>query len=272
MTTNIVSPGLYSAAVALVKEASHILLECFQKPHMAVSMKSTGSVISPVTEADIAAHEFIVRRLEVLEPRLPVVSEEAELPQYSKRKNWEAFWILDPLDGTKEFVNRSAEFTINLALVAGCRPLFGVVNAPALGITYHASLGGDVIKEHDGRPAVRISVNDNSTGTRKIVTSRSHPSAELEKFLSGMKNAEVIKMGSSLKFCLVAEGVADLYPRLGPTMEWDTAAGQCIAEAAGASVTTLDEMPLHYNKEDLRNPYFIVSGSPSKWWRAHLVQ
>lgn len=271
MQTEIVSPSLCTAAVALVKEAGKVVLEYYQQPHIAVSLKSAGSLVSPVTEADRAAHDLIVQKLTALEPRLVVVSEEAELPQYSERKDWSAFWMLDPLDGTKEFINRNGEFTINLALVVDCRPVFGVIYAPALGTTYHAVLGGAVVKEHDGRPAFRVSVKDSPAGARKIVTSRSHPSSALEKLLSGMTDYEVIKMGSSLKFCLVAEGVADLYPRLGPTMEWDTAAGQCIAEAAGAFVTTLDGKPLLYNKEELRNPPFIVSSSPSKWWRAHLV-
>lgn len=211
---------------------------------------------SPLTMADRAAHERIVARLQ--DTGLPVLSEEGRDIPYEERRNWEAFWLVDPLDGTKEFIKRNGEFTVNIALVQEGRPVYGVVYVPATGMMYW---GGDSRgawrRGSDGREK-RIHVNSDGEVYR-IVASRSHSNPETELFMKRYPDAEIISMGSSLKFMAVAEGRAQLYPRFGPTMEWDTAAAQAVVEGAGGSVRTKDGQPLVYNKESLLNPYFVVS-------------
>lgn len=211
---------------------------------------------SPLTMADRAAHERIVARLQGT--GLPVLSEEGRDIPYEERRSWGAFWLVDPLDGTKEFIKRNGEFTVNIALVEAGRPVYGVVYVPAAGVMYW---GGDSRgawrRGSDGREE-RIQVNTDGL-VHRIVASRSHINPETELFMKRYPDAEIISMGSSLKFMAVAEGRAQLYPRFGPTMEWDTAAAQAVVEGAGGSVRTQDGQPLVYNKESLLNPYFVVS-------------
>jgi 3'(2'), 5'-bisphosphate nucleotidase len=265
-----ISAQLVSDLISLVKQAGRIILQLYETQGTGVAEKSQMSAAAPVTEADVAAHRFIVERLRLLSPLLPVISEEADAPLYEERQKWPSFWMVDPLDGTKEFISRNGEFTVNLALVTGRRPVLGIVHAPVLDLTYHALLGEGAFKQKaDGNP-IRVSVTHRGNGSPRIATSRSHPGELLEGFLSQVESFELIKMGSSLKFCLVADGSAHLYPRLGPTMEWDTAAGQCIVEAAGGQVTTVEGTPLVYNKKDLRNPDFVASGGGPDWWGKYL--
>ncbi len=215
---------------------------------------------SPLTAADQASHRVIVAGLQQRWPDIPILSEEGAALSYAERKDWRCFWLVDPLDGTKEFIKKNGEFTVNIALIENGRPTIGVVYAPALNRLYSGDrAGGAWVQCGEESPvpiAVRRTVDDDGL---TVVMSRSHPSPELEDYLQGIKVKEALPVGSSLKLCVVAEGKADLYPRLGPTMEWDTAAGHAIVEAAGGTVQTPDGDVLLYNKENLLNPFFIVS-------------
>jgi len=216
---------------------------------------------SPLTCADRASHQVIVKGLQAATPDIPILSEEGRDIPYAERAAWSRFWLVDPLDGTKEFIKRNDEFTVNIALVEDGGVTAGVVYVPAQGTMYFGGLGAGCWKTVDGDESVPIKVReaDHNVGLT-VVMSRSHPSPELETYLQEVKVAEALPVGSSLKLCVVAEGKADLYPRLGPTMEWDTAAGHAVVEAAGGTVTQVDGAPLRYNKESLLNPYFIVRG------------
>jgi 3'(2'), 5'-bisphosphate nucleotidase len=212
---------------------------------------------SPVTLADEVAHDILVAGLSRLDPSTPVVSEEATQAPFETRRGWRRFWLVDPLDGTKEFIKRRAEFTVNVALVQNGEPVFGVVLAPALDLLYWAVKGEGAWREDKGGPAQRIFSSAPEPGTSlTVVESLSHPSPELEEYLLTIPVARRVKAGSSLKFCWVADGRADIYPRLGPTMEWDVAAGDCIYRQSGREGER--PSPLRYNKPDLRNQSFII--------------
>ena len=225
---------------------------------------------SPLTEADRASHEIISARLQALTPEVPVLSEESARADYEKRADWRRFWLVDPLDGTKEFINRNGEFTVNIALIEEQRPMLGVVYVPVTALTYFACAGRNAFKQRGDNEAQAIRVRPYEGGKPIVVASRSHAGKETAAFLADIGAHDVISMGSSLKFCLVAEGAADVYPRLGPTMEWDTAAAQCVVETAGGRVTDLERRPLVYNKPDLHNPWFLVSGAGGYDWYRHL--
>ena len=216
---------------------------------------------SPLTCADRASHRVIVAGLSAATPDIPVLSEEGRAIPYQERATWSRFWLVDPLDGTKEFIKRNGEFTVNIALVEGGQVTAGVVYVPAQDVMFFGCLETGCWKiSNDGNPVpIKVREADLNAGL-KVVMSRSHPAPELEEYLREIKVAEVIPVGSSLKLCVVAEGKADLYPRLGPTMEWDTAAGHAVVEAAGGTVAQVDGTPLRYNKENLLNPHFIVRG------------
>jgi 3'(2'), 5'-bisphosphate nucleotidase len=212
---------------------------------------------SPVTLADEAAHEILVNGLREIDSDIPVISEEAEAASADDRRSWRRFWLVDPLDGTKEFLKRRAEFTVNVALIEDGEPVLGVVLAPALDLLYWAVKGGGAWREEKGKPAERIYSTPAAPGTPlTVVESLSHPSPELEEYLQTISVARRVKAGSSLKFCWVAEGRADIYPRLGPTMEWDVAAGDCVYRQSGRNGERTS--PLTYNKPDLRNPSFVI--------------
>jgi 3'(2'), 5'-bisphosphate nucleotidase len=216
---------------------------------------------SPLTAADKASHEVIMAGLQKAYPEIPILSEEGAQTPYAERSAWKRFWLVDPLDGTKEFIKRNGEFTVNIALVEEGRVTAGVVYVPANDTMYCGVSGVGCWMSADSGEAVPIQVREADHGAGlTVVMSRSHPSPELEAYLQDITVAEALPVGSSLKLCVVAEGKADLYPRLGPTMEWDTAAGHAVVEAAGGTVTQVDGTPLLYNKENLLNPYFIVSG------------
>ena len=243
--------------VQIAKEAGVKIMEVYEGTAPAAFRSKTDN--SPLTEADTAAHALIFQALRQHYPDIPVISEEAELPPFEVRQHWPYFWLIDPLDGTREFLNRNGEFTVNIALIAENRPVLGVVHAPALGLTYYASELHGARKETRHHPARSITVRPAS---RKpvAVQSRSHASADEEKVLQVFGVKERIAVGSSLKFCLIADGRANLYYRHGPTMEWDTAAGQAIVEAAGGSVSTRTREPLRYNKPSLKNSSFLCLG------------
>lgn len=219
----------------------------------------TKSDESPLTCADRASHEVIVRRLLEHFPEIPVLSEEGLDIDFAERRNWERFWLVDPLDGTKEFIKKNGEFTVNIALIENGRVVFGVVYVPARQTIYWGGAEQPAMSRVGDGEAHAIKVKQSvAVQGLTVVMSRSHPSPELEAYLQDLSVADAVSVGSSLKFCVVAEGKADLYPRLGPTMEWDVAAGHAVVEAAGGQVTTIDGDILKYNKENLLNPYFIV--------------
>ena len=222
---------------------------------------------SPLTQADLASHRVIMAGLEALTPELPVISEESGLQDFETRRQWQRYWLIDPLDGTKEFVKRNGEFTVNIALIESGRPVLGVVHVPVKGVTYTGCEGvGSTLRDDAGEER-SISVATATASPVRVVGSRSHRGASLDAMLERMGDVEMVPMGSSLKFCLVAEGSADIYPRLGLTSEWDTAAAQAVVEQAGGAVIELDGKPLAYNaKEDILNPHFLVLGPTDRDW------
>ena len=258
---------LIDPVVALAEEAGLAILEVYSSD-FDVQSKSDDS---PLTEADLGSHRRIVAGLKALTPELPIISEESGLPDYAERSRWNRYWLIDPLDGTKEFVSRNGEFTVNIALIENRTPVFGVVHVPVQQKTYiGCETRGAELRYGDGRVET-IRVADASSDPVRVVGSRSHRGASLDAYLEKLGDHEMIPMGSSLKFCVVAEGGADLYPRLGPTSEWDTAAAQAVVEQAGGSVVTLDGKPMKYNtKEDILNPFFLVAGAGDRDWLALL--
>ncbi len=230
---------------------------------------------SPLTRADLASHHVIVDTLQALTPGLPVLSEESALIDWDTRQQWQRYWLVDPLDGTKEFVKRNGEFTVNIALIDQHRPVLGVVLAPVLNTYWFAVSGvGAQRLQTDSlqhvasmAQAEAISVRLPPATPPVVIASRSHASAQLQQYLQRLPAHEIVSVGSSLKFCRVAEGSADLYPRLGPTSEWDTAAAQAVVEQAGGCVLTAAGTALDYNrKASLLNPHFLVIGDRHHGW------
>lgn len=230
---------------------------------------------SPLTAADLASHQTIVAKLQQLTPDIPVLSEESAGVAFAERSRWPRFWLVDPLDGTKEFIKRNDEFTVNIALIEGHEPVLGVVLVPVSGLCYWAARGQGAWRcERDQSPQ-RIHVAPLSDGRSpvRVVGSRSHRGESLNGFLARIGEHDLVAIGSSLKFCLVAEGKADIYPRLGPTSEWDTAAAQCVVEEAGGQVIACDGQRLVYNtKESLLNPHFLVIGASGRDWLSCLPE
>jgi 3'(2'), 5'-bisphosphate nucleotidase len=226
---------------------------------------------TPLTEADLAAHEAIESGLSELTPDIPVLSEESRPLSFAKRANWQRYWLVDPLDGTREFIKHNGEFTVNIALIDGHQPILGVVYAPVVGSLYYAARGLGAFKRTGLDEPVRIRVREKCPDKIVIAGSRSHQTPAFKEFIAQLDNYEIIRMGSALKSCLVAEGRADIYARLGPTSEWDTAAAQCIVEEAGGRMTDTAMRPLRYNtKDELLNPHFIVFGDSSIDWSAYI--
>ena len=253
--------------VALAEDAGRAILEVYST-NFEVQSKADES---PLTQADLASHYCIVEGLEQLTPGLPIISEESGLPDFEERRRWDRYWLIDPLDGTKEFVNRNGEFTVNIALIENNRPVFGVVHVPVHHKTYVGCENVGAERRDGDRPPEPIRVAAASRDPVRVVGSRSHRGASLDAYLEGLGEHDMVPMGSSLKFCVIAEGGADLYPRLGPTSEWDTAAAQAVVEQAGGSVVTLDGKPMTYNaKSDMLNPYFFVIGAADRDWLALL--
>ena len=259
----------YLAQVGVIaREAGEKILEVYNR-EFTVQEKDDKS---PLTEADLAAHHHIVARLQALTPDIPVLSEESASIPFAERSQWVRYWLVDPLDGTREFVKRNGEFTVNIALIDTHESVLGVVHIPVTGESYLACRGLGAVKENATGEATKISVRPLAgDGPVMVVGSRSHRGDSLNKFLERLGEHEMIGMGSSLKLCLVAEGTADIYPRLGLTSEWDTAAAQAVVENAGGQVTGVDLQQLRYNtKESVLNPFFLVFGDERKDWSALL--
>jgi len=247
---------LLDQVVAIAKAAGEAAMIIYQKDFN-IEYKGDDS---PVTDADLAAHAVIVKGLKALTPHLPILSEESADISWEERRTWEEYWLVDPIDGTKEFIKKNGEFTVNIALIKQGKPVLGVVDAPALNETYFAEASlGAFKQDSQGIHSLKVTKKANK-GLIRVVGSRSHPSPDLAAYLEQFEAVDMVPKGSSLKLCLVAEGKADIYPRLGLTSEWDTGAGHAVAEIAGASITQIDGSPLTYNqKAQYLNPYFIVS-------------
>jgi 3'(2'), 5'-bisphosphate nucleotidase len=242
--------------VEIAQQAGKAIMKIYAATDVAVSTKSDHT---PLTQADLAAHRIICEELEKLTPAYPVLSEEsAEIPA-AQRMAWKKYWLVDPLDGTKEFIKRNGEFTVNIALIENGKPILGVVYAPALEVSYYAEKGAGAYVQRGTSKAQPIKAKAPTTGELiKVVASRSHSDARTEVLLKHLGDCETISMGSSLKLCLVAEGAAHFYPRLGPTMEWDTAAAHAVVNEAGGTVCNNAAEELQYNKTDMHNSEFFV--------------
>jgi len=250
------SASWLSIAKEAALEAGTAIMQVYDSMNFSVEYKADRS---PLTIADMSAHEIIKKKL--LVTGIPILSEEGKLIPYSERQYWDRFWLVDPLDGTKEFIKRNKEFTVNIALINNHEPVLGVVYAPALKLLYWNDSEGKAWKQQDQDTLKQI-YTERRTSVQNIVASKSHLTAETEKYISRFPGVSLQTIGSSLKFMLVAEGIADCYPRFGPTMEWDTAAAHAVARCSGCRVVDFKtNEELRYNKESLLNPYFIVSSS-----------
>ncbi|MGO9993157.1 MAG: 3'(2'),5'-bisphosphate nucleotidase CysQ [Steroidobacteraceae bacterium] len=218
---------------------------------------------SPLTLADLESQRIIIEALKRLTPDIPILSEESAQAPWAERQRWQELWVVDPLDGTREFVKRNGEFTVNIALVVDHEAVLGIVAAPAQGLLYWGAAGVGAFSRHRDAPQCRIHACPPQTPLR-VVGSRSHASPETASYLARLGPHVMTGIGSSLKFCLIAEGKADLYPRFGPTSEWDTAAGQALLETAGGHVTRLDGHRLRYNcRETVINGDFVAFSDPT---------
>ncbi len=227
----------------------------------------TKADTSPLTAADLAAHDSILAGLKKLTPDWPILSEESAEISFETRSGWSRYWLVDPLDGTREFVNRNGEFTVNIALIDEHRPVLGVVHVPVSKRDYYASWESGAWRQDLGEEPVSIQASPRCGRPVRVVGSKSHRGSSLDAFLERLGDYQFVAMGSSLKICLIADGSADIYPRLGPTSEWDTAAAQAVVEIAGGQMTTIDGEAMQYNqKADLLNPFFLVFGDSTVDW------
>lgn len=257
-------PRLAEAASALARQAGHAIMDVYAHA-FEVQHKDDRS---PLTEADLAAHRILVAGLALLTPEWPVLSEESAVTPWPERAGWSRYWLVDPLDGTREFIKRNGEFTVNIALIDRHEPVIGIVHAPASGVSWLAWHGGGSWREDASGAQEMIHVRRPANAPLTVAASRSHLDPRTAALLDRLGPSERIGLGSSLKFCRIAEGTVDLYPRFGPTSEWDTAAGQCVVEQAGGGVFRLDGTPLRYNTKDaLLNPDFIALGDARLHWQ-----
>ena len=250
---------LLRSIIQISNKAGNKIIDIYNSPanSLKVDYKSDSS---PLTIADKASNKIIIDGLEKLNRNIPILSEEEKEINFKLRKKWDIFWLVDPLDGTKEFIKRNGEFTVNIALIKNGNPIMGVVYAPVLKKTWYGLVNHGSYLIHKNDKPKKINALDKKDGTTKIVSSRSHSNnPRLEKFIQEFKEYELVKMGSSIKMCLVADGSAHYYPRFGPTMEWDTGAAHAVVKYAGANIYNLNTgEELIYNKENLLNPEFIV--------------
>ncbi len=256
-----VSSILLNQVKQIAKHAGEKILEIYQRDDLEQKQKSDGS---PLTAADQAAHNLIVNQLNTITPDIPILSEEStQFTEYEIRNDWSQYWLVDPLDGTKEFIKRNGEFTVNIALIEEGKSVLGVVYAPVLDAIYFAAKNMGAYRQIQNQPQQPLPIKSKNDAVVKVVASKSHCTPETEAFIENIKKTgkpvEKVSKGSSLKLCMVAEGSADIYPRLAPTMEWDTAAAQCVVEQAGKRVLQYEnKQSVTYNKKDLLNPWFIV--------------
>lgn len=263
---------LLDEVTLIARVAGEAIMEVY-RGHIEVERKEDNS---PLTVADLAANHVIQSNLKKLVPDLPVISEESAAVDFEIRSTWRRYWLVDPLDGTREFIKRNDEFTVNIALVEEGRPTLGVVYAPALELMYSGSVATGAIRQQGSAVPAPIRARSLDAANLVIAGSRSHAGERMQAFLQNVSEdlapPQLISMGSSLKICLVAEGGADVYPRLGPTSEWDTAAAQAVLEHAGGSLVDATGSPLRYNtKASLLNPEFFARGRTPHAWQRYLV-
>ncbi|MCC7516680.1 MAG: 3'(2'),5'-bisphosphate nucleotidase CysQ [Pseudomonadales bacterium] len=266
--------SLLPAVLQLARTAGDAILRVYNTADFGVDMKADDS---PLTQADLNAHKILEPGLLQLLDGVPVLSEEGSLPDWNTRQQWQRYWIIDPLDGTKEFIKRNGEFTVNIALIENGEPVLGVVHVPVLDISYTGIKGGGAVKYEQG---TQTAIHTRTLPTAQqhpiaVVASRSHGAdavdALIEKIRTQLGEVTLKNMGSSLKLCLVAEGAADIYPRLALTSEWDTAAAQAVVEAAGGQVLTESLAVMRYNtKDNILNPFFYVIGDTQYDWKSLL--
>ncbi|HEY8117722.1 MAG TPA: 3'(2'),5'-bisphosphate nucleotidase CysQ [Methylophilaceae bacterium] len=257
--------------ISIACEAGAAVMQVY-RGEIAVTRKDDNS---PLTLADIAAHNIIESGLKKLTPELPILSEESANIPYATRATWRRYWLVDPLDGTREFIKRNGEFTVNIALIEAGKPVIGVVFAPAKDLIYYAATGHGAFKQEPDEAVTQVHCRALDLSNLIIAGSRSHSDNRMQTFLGNIERnhlpPQLITMGSSLKICLVAEGKADVYPRLGPTSEWDTAAAQCVLELAGGSLVDMDGQAFTYNtKDSLLNPEFFACGTTQHNWSQYL--
>ncbi len=263
---SLVTTDMREAVIAIAREAATAILAVYENP-FEVEHKSDSS---PLTAADLAAHRIIVDGLERLTPDWPILSEEAADIPWETRRHWTRYWLVDPLDGTREFVKRNGEFTVNIALIDHGVSVFGVVLAPVGGTVWHGVARVEACRR-DGETDTPLRTRAPATGTLRVAASRSHRDERTEALLARIGDTETLGLGSSLKFCRIADGSLDVYPRFGPTSEWDTAAAQCVLEAAGGAVIAPDGRAFRYNQRPtLLNGDFIALGDPQLPWRSWL--
>ena len=262
-----ISDSLSVAVCEVASQAGQVILEIYDQAYEVIE-KADGS---PVTVADHRAHDLISEQLAPLLPGTPLLSEESAEISYQQRADWLRFWLVDPLDGTKEFIRRNGEFTVNIALIEDGVPILGVVHTPVRRMTHFAVTGGGAWRQVEDAAAEPITIRPYLDGAVRMVASRSHSGAEVDQFRDSLRaqsgqEVETVSMGSALKVCLVAEGVADVYPRLGPTSEWDTGASHCILNEAGCRLMDCAGNELQYNKPTVLNPWFLAVGDTSYDW------
>jgi 3'(2'), 5'-bisphosphate nucleotidase len=264
---------LMTATCDIAYEAGEKIMQVYQQDFTVIEKADK----SPLTEADMAAHHYIIEQLAQISD-YPILSEESAKLSFEERSQWSSYWLVDPLDGTKQFVQRTDEFCVCIALIHQHKPVLGVIYLPVEKSTYYACNQGGAFKSTQAtataaKTEIALQTNkiDNSTKPWTIAVSRSHSKGDTQDFLNKLGEHKLSISGSAIKACWVAEGKADLYPRLWPTSEWDTAAAQCILEQSGGELTTLDGLAMQYNtKDDLTNPYFLASGQKGMDWSRYL--
>lgn len=260
--------ALCDTATQLAVAAGEVIMPIYARFDVLDVQKKADQ--SPVTAADLAAHTLIVDGLSAAFPHIPILSEEAAEIDFETRSTWTTYWLIDPLDGTREFLKGNGDFTVNIALIHEHEPILGVVYAPVFNLLFSAIKGESAYRiENNKKIAIQTRKADMHALT--VATSRSHSQENVPKMTKNLPNCKIIPMGSSLKTCTVAEGSADIYPRFGPTSEWDTAASECILEAAGGCIMDVTGAKLRYNsKPSLLNPWFIAVGDQTKDWIAQI--
>ena len=267
---------LIQEILRIAHQAGEEILEVYNDDApLDVSLKEDDS---PLTLADSRANAVIVAGLKELDDLMPIITEEAEMSPFEERSQWHRHWLVDPLDGTKEFISRNGEFTVNIALIENGAPILGVVHVPVTGVTYYGGTlvnGAWIMSEGEDKQPLEPTLIETSGSVARFVASRNHRGAQVDQLIQQAATKfdaiEVVSMGSSLKMCLLAEGKADCYPRLAPTSEWDTAAAHAVLRAAGGEIYQTDFQPLRYNqKADILNPHFIALGDPEFDWESLL--
>lgn len=259
---------LIPAILGIARQAGDKILSVYHRQNFTIQQKADQS---PLTEADLLSHQTLLEGLTQLTPSIPILSEESAHVSFQERMQWQRYWLLDPLDGTKEFIEKNDEFTVNIALIEQGQPVLGVIYIPALALCYFASIDDGAFKQIAMQKPERIHTRKKEEGKLVVIASRRHGFQELTPFLKQLGEYTILHKGSALKCCWVAEGKADIYPRFAPTSEWDTAAAQCILEQAGGTIQNFSGQPLRYNqRESLENPFFLAVGDPHYDWLSYL--